>query len=163
MEEFPESHILLNYLANTYFLAGDRERGMELFRQSIDRFPDYLLGRLSYAFELIQDEQYEAAWETLKCSYLLQELAPEKKLFHFQEVYVLYAVVSLYLLWGKKDVEKAVTYNDLLVAEGYHIMRWKAVKTAVSALSKAKFEVMEKKFGKELPFFMRQDFNTNLK
>jgi hypothetical protein len=25
MEEFPESHILLNYLANTYFLVVDRE------------------------------------------------------------------------------------------------------------------------------------------
>jgi tetratricopeptide (TPR) repeat protein len=163
IKEYPEAPILLNYLANTYFLVGDRDKGLELFKQCVDQFPDYLLGRLFYAFELIQNKQYEMAWETLKCKYQLQELAPEKKLFHFQEVYIFYAVVALYLFLEENDLEKAVTYNDLLVAEGYYPMRWKAVQTAVVTLSKAKFEVMEKKFGKEFPSFMGQDFNTNLK
>jgi tetratricopeptide (TPR) repeat protein len=162
-EEFPEAPILLNYLANTYFLVGDRDKGLELFKQCVDQFPDYLLGRLFYAFELIQNKQYEMAWETLKCKYQLQELAPEKELFHFQEVYIFYAVVALYLFLEENDLEKAVTYNDLLVAEGYYPMRWKAVQTAVATLSKAKFEVMEKKFGEEFPSFMGQEFNTNLK
>ncbi len=151
IKQYSDAPILHNYLANSYLLIGNKNKGLELFKQCVEQFPNYLLGRLIYAFELIQNKQYKHAWEILKGKYQLQELEPDRQIFHIQEVYIFYAVVALYIFLYENDLEKALTYYDLIISAKDDPMGWFSVETAISILSKAKLDVLEKKYGKELP------------
>ncbi len=154
--QYPENPIFHNYLANSYFLIRDVKKGTQLFEQCVIDFPDYLLGRLFLAFQLIQNKKYSRAWEILEGKYQLQELMPSRKIFHIQEVYFFYAVVSLCIFFRENDFEKALPYYDLILSNEEDSMNWFSVETAVETLSRAKVDALEKKYGKDLPEIVEQ-------
>jgi len=148
IKEYPNEPIFYNYMANSYFIAGDHKRAMKQFEQCAIDFPDYLLGKLFYAFQLIQNREYEKAWKILGSKYQLQELIPNKLVFHRQVVYVFYAVTALYILLYEDDLEKALPYYDLILCDEDDTMRWPSVNYAVKLISQAKVDTLEEKHGK---------------
>lgn len=150
IKQYPKQPILLNYLANSYFLAGDVAEGAKQFEQCVRDFPDYLLGRLFYAFQLTQNKQYAKAWEVIEGKSELQELVPNRKSFHPQEVYVFYAVVILCSLFYEKKLEKTFPYYELILASDVDPLRWISVGRAVFEVSRAKVNALESKYNKAI-------------
>ena len=139
--------------------------GVKQFEQCVKDFPDYLLGRLFYAFQLTQNKQYEKAWDLIEGKSELQWLLPSRKSFHPQEVYVFYAVVILCLLNIEKKLEKTFPYYELILDSEEDPLRWISVSMAVDVVSKLKAEALEKKYNKEITEIMEElgvipDFNT---
>ncbi|MCE7057263.1 hypothetical protein LZF95_21460 [Algoriphagus sp. AGSA1] len=145
---YPNQPIFRNYMANSYFVVGDVVEGAKQFEQCVRDFPDYLLGRLFYAFQLTQNGQYEQAWDLIEGKSELQELLPHRKSFHPQEVYVFYAVVILCYLIGENNLEKTFPYYELILDSEDDPLRWISVTKAVDAVSRTKVDALESKYNK---------------
>ncbi|MDR7128837.1 hypothetical protein J2X69_001169 [Algoriphagus sp. 4150] len=150
IQQYPDQPVLYNYLGNSYFLLREVEKGTEIFKQCLVDFPDYLLGRLFLAYQLILNKKYDEARQLLQDNYTLQELMPKRKVFHNQEVYIFYAVWALYLFSYEKNLEKALPYYDLIISNSDESMNWGSVESAVTSISREKVQLLEKKYNKGL-------------
>ncbi len=59
MNEHPNLHPLWNYLSYCYSLSGKRKHAQQVNRELVEKFPDYLFGKIGLAKEYLSKEEYE--------------------------------------------------------------------------------------------------------
>ncbi len=113
IERYPDVPQLYNFLHTAYQKLGDRDNSRRVLQETLERFPDYLFGRMAYAMDCLQRGEPEKVPEILDGKYDLKLLYPERERFHISEVMGFYAVVAWY--WhtqGERD--RVETYYKLL-------------------------------------------------
>ena len=102
-----------NMLGNAYMKQGwDYEAG-EVFKETIERFPDYLFGHVSYAGWLIQQGRIDEVIDALGGDFDLGRMLGGRRKVHVSELIAYHAVVIQYhLAFG--DVTLAAMSMDFL-------------------------------------------------
>lgn len=113
IERYPDVPQIYNFLHTAYQKLGDQENCQRVLKETLERFPDYLFGRLAYALNCLEWGKPEKVPEILDGKYELKLLYPERERFHISEVMSFYTVMAWY--WhtqGERD--QAETYYKLL-------------------------------------------------
>ncbi len=95
-EQYPDIPHLYNYLYIAYFRMGKRGDASRVVQQTMQRFPDYLFGRLSLAEECLARGEPEKVAEIFGGKFDLKLQYPERALFHVSEVISFQCVVARY-------------------------------------------------------------------
>lgn len=124
LERYPDVPQIYNYLHIAYKQLGDQDNSQRVLKETLERFPDYLFGRIAYAQDCLQRGEPEKVPEIFDGKYELKLLYPERERFHISEVMSFYAVMAWY--WhtqGERD--QAETYYKLLrqLDPKHHITR----------------------------------------
>lgn len=106
VNKFPKVPIFKNYLTSYYAINDDIEKARECNLWLLKEHPDYLFGKINYAFTLIEEEKFEEAKQLLGANLLLHELYPERDEFHIDEVMSYFGVTIKYL-FALEKVEEA--------------------------------------------------------
>lgn len=113
IEQYPDVPQLYNYLNIAYQQLGDRDKAQRVLKETLDRFPDYLFGRIAYAIECLQRGESEKVPEIFDGQYELKLLYPERERFHISEVLSFYSVLAWYF-HSQGERAHAETYYRLL-------------------------------------------------
>jgi tetratricopeptide (TPR) repeat protein len=111
-KENPNLPQLKNYLSVAYNKMGDFSKSLEINRQLLEEFPDYLHARLNAANHYIYIGEPNEALLYLGKNLDLKELFPSRDEFHFSEVQAYYYSTVLYAL-AKKDLPLAENRLEL--------------------------------------------------
>lgn len=113
IERYPDVPQLYNYLHTAYQQLGDSDNSQRMLKETLERFPDYLFGRIAYATDCLQRGEPEKVPEILNGQYELNLLYPERERFHISEVVGFYAVLAWYF-HSRGERDRAETYYQLL-------------------------------------------------
>lgn len=86
IEQHPLNPQLKNYLSIAYKMVGNNKKSYEVNRWIVKEHPDYLFGRLNLAGELIEKGELDKVPEIMGNLLDIQEMYPERKIFHIGEV-----------------------------------------------------------------------------
>ena len=89
---------LWNMLGNAYMQRGRAYEAGEVFAETIERFPDYLFGHLSYAGWLIQQGQIDVVIDALGGDFDLGRMLGGRRNVHVSELIAYHAIVIQYHL-----------------------------------------------------------------
>ncbi len=96
IEQYPNVPQLYNYLHIAYQMLGDRSNAQGVLQETLERFPDYLFGRIAYATDCLQRGKAEKVAEIFEGKYDLKLLYPGRERFHLSEVLGFYTVMAWY-------------------------------------------------------------------
>jgi hypothetical protein len=96
LEQYPEAPQLYNYLHNAYRVLGDQANAERVLEEALQRFPDYLFGRITHATACLQRGELEEVSEIFQGKFELKLLYPERNRFHLSEVLGFYSVMAWY-------------------------------------------------------------------
>jgi tetratricopeptide (TPR) repeat protein len=113
IEQYPDVPPLYNYLYIAYQKLGDRANAQRILQKTLERFPDYLFGRISYAINCLERGDAEKVPEIFGGKYELKLLYPRRKRFHLSEVLSFYAVMAWYF-HTLEEHNRAETYYELM-------------------------------------------------
>ena len=104
---------LWNMLGNAYMQRGRAYEAGEVFAETIERFPDYLFGHLSYAGWLIQQGQIDVVVDALGGDFDLGRMLGGRRKVHVSELIAYHAIeIQYHLALG--DVTLAAMSMDFL-------------------------------------------------
>jgi tetratricopeptide (TPR) repeat protein len=86
IEKHPKNPQLKNYLSVAYKVNGNIQKARKVNRWIIAEHPDYLFGKLNLAAEYFENKEYEKMTEVLGRMMEIQDLYPDRKVFHLAEV-----------------------------------------------------------------------------
>ena len=86
IEKNPKNPQLKNFLSVAYKESGNMQKAREVNLWVIAEHPDYLFGKLNLAAEYYENKEYEKMTEVLGMMMEIQELYPERQVFHLAEV-----------------------------------------------------------------------------
>ncbi|MCP5088314.1 MAG: hypothetical protein GY952_16100 [Rhodobacteraceae bacterium] len=113
IEQYPDVRQLYNYLHIAYQKLGDQTNAQRVLQETLERFPDYLFGRIAYATDCLQRGEAEKVPEIFEGKYELKLLYPERKRFHISEVLGFYSVMAWYF-HTQGEPSRAATYYELM-------------------------------------------------
>jgi tetratricopeptide (TPR) repeat protein len=113
IEQYPDVPQLYNYLHIAYQSLGDRDNAQRVLKETLERFPDYLFGRIAYATDCLQRGEPEKVPEIFDGKFELKLLYPERKRFHLSEVLGFYSVMAWYF-HTQGEPDRAETYYELM-------------------------------------------------
>ncbi len=114
----PDEPILQNYLSNALILMGDLKGAEKIQKDVIEKYPDYLFGKLSYGRNLLNQKQYEEIPKLFGGEYALPAAYPDRKVFHFSEFIGFQTLIGFYFL-RTKQVEHAYLYYKTILEMDY--------------------------------------------
>jgi SEC-C motif-containing protein len=85
IEKYPRVPAFKNYLTVFYTIKGERGKAHEANHWLIKEHPDYLFGKLNLAAEYLEDGRLEEIPKVMGQALDLQDLYPERKVFHLTE------------------------------------------------------------------------------
>jgi len=104
-----------NHLYTLYMMCGKRRKARRLLRELRKNHPDYLFGITNESNQLVQQKKdTDAARRLMGERLLLQDLYPERKVFHVSEVMSYYQSAVLLLL-EEGDIEGAEERHGILM------------------------------------------------
>lgn len=123
-KRYPKIPQFRNYLSVWYKIRGNTTQEYASNKKTVEIFPDYLYGKISYATYLIDnkvDGLVSVFLDILGENLLLHELYPDRKIFYLDEVISYYLVTIQYLFYVEDDeeAEKRITFLEELAPE-YH-------------------------------------------
>lgn len=86
IEKHPANPQLKNYLCIAYKIQGKLEKSYEVNQWIVKEHPNYLFGKLNIAAEHLENGEYDKVKEALGGAFDIQELYPDRKVFHIGEV-----------------------------------------------------------------------------
>lgn len=113
IEQYPDVPQLYNYLHAAYRQLDDRTNARRVLQETLERFPDYLFGRIAYANDCLQRDETEKVPEIFEDKYDLKLLYPERKRFHTSEVLGFCAAMAWYF-HCRGEPGRAETYYELM-------------------------------------------------
>lgn len=113
IEQYPDVPQLYNYLYIAYQKLGDRRHAQQVLQETLERFPDYLFGRIAYATDCLQRGEAEKVPEIFEGKYELKLLYPKRKRFHIAEVLGFYSVMAWYF-HAQGEPSRAEMYYELM-------------------------------------------------
>lgn len=98
IKKYPRVPAFKNYLSTYYSQKGNIEKAFEVNRWLCKEHPNYLHGKINLAAQHLQEENYEKVPEILGEALDLQDLYPERKVFHSSEFAGFFNVTCQYLI-----------------------------------------------------------------
>ncbi len=98
IKKYPRVPALRNYVTVYYQNQGNAKKAYEINRQIAEKFPDYLMAQVNLAAEYLTAKDYEKIPEILGDTLDLQELYPNRKVFHYGEFVAINNIAVPYLL-----------------------------------------------------------------
>jgi tetratricopeptide (TPR) repeat protein len=83
--KYPDHPRILNYIANGYQCLGQKDKMREIITETYEKFPNYLFAQIGLAHIHLQEGMLDKALEVLKGAYTLQQLYPQREVFHISE------------------------------------------------------------------------------
>ena len=96
IDQYPDVPQLYNYLYIACYKLGDRAEAARLLQETVQRFPDYLFGRTSWAEECLKRGEPEKIAEIFGGKFDLKLLYPKRVRFHLSEVLSFHSIVARY-------------------------------------------------------------------
>lgn len=117
VSKYPHVPAFKNYLTNYYMAVRDTEKAYNSNKWLIKEHPDYLYGKLNLASQYISEEKYEEVEKILGKALDLQDLYPDREVFHIGE-YISFLNITSYYLMATNQLEAAASRiyaaNDIL-------------------------------------------------
>lgn len=113
IEQYPAVPQLYNYLHSAYQLLHDRENAQQILNDMLERFPDYLFGRIAYARDCLERGEVDKVSEIFEGKFDLKLLYPNRERFHISEVSNFSAIMAWYF-HAKGDRDRAEMYYNIL-------------------------------------------------
>ncbi len=113
IERYPDVPQLYNYLYIAYQQLNDRSNAQRVLQETLERFPDYLFGRIAHATDCLQRGETEKVSEIFENKYDLKLLYPKRKRFHASEVLGFFTVMPWYF-HSRGEPDHAETYYSLM-------------------------------------------------
>ena len=88
---------LKNYLATAFQMQGNRAKAIEVTEWTLKEHPDYLFGKITSANVCIENGEFDKVPDLLGKNLELQNLFPDRDLFHLGEVTNYFKIVIRYL------------------------------------------------------------------
>ncbi len=85
VEKYPDVPAFKNYLSNYYVRMGRRQKGYKINHQIVSEHPDYLLGKINLAAQMLSEERFDEIPKILGQTMELKALYPHRKVFHISE------------------------------------------------------------------------------
>jgi tetratricopeptide (TPR) repeat protein len=104
---------LYNYLQSAYQLLHDRENAQRVLDEMLERFPDYLFGRIAYARDCLERGDLDKVSEIFEGKFDLKLLYPDRERFHVSEVLNFGSIMAWYF-HAKGDHDRAEMYYNIL-------------------------------------------------
>ncbi len=86
IEKYPHVPNLKNYLSVAYMNSNQIDKAREVNHWTVKEHPDYLFGKLNLAFEYYNNGEYDKMPEVVGDLMDIQDLYPDRNLFHVAEV-----------------------------------------------------------------------------
>ena len=113
LERYPDVPQIYNYLQAAYTQLGDKANAQRVLDETLERFPDYLFGRIAQANDCLQRGELDRIPEIFEGKYDLKLLYPERECFHISEALHFGAIMARYFhARGEKD--RAEMYYKML-------------------------------------------------
>lgn len=98
IKKYPRVPAFKNYLSTYYSLKGNNEKAFEVNRWLCKEHPNYLHGKINLAAQYLKEEDYDKIPEVLGEALDLQDLYPNRKVFHSSEFAGFFNVTCQYLI-----------------------------------------------------------------
>jgi uncharacterized protein YecA (UPF0149 family) len=112
-EKYPNIPCFYNWLYATYVNNKQIIMGLNILRETLNKFPNYLFGLTEYGKYLLRRGEYDRIPKLLNKNFSLETLYPERDVFHITEVSAFYSLMIKYFL-AKKDIQQAKIYFKIL-------------------------------------------------
>jgi len=86
IEKFPQNEVFKNYLFNYYLLTNNNEKAAQILEITLKQNPNYVFALAKKVEYLCKDNKIEEAKILIKNCISIDELYPERDVFHFTEV-----------------------------------------------------------------------------
>lgn len=96
IEQYPDVPQLHNYLHIAYDKLGEHDEAARVLQETVQRFPDYLFGRLSWAEACLARGEPEKIAEIFEGKFDLRLLYPQRARFHLAEILSFHSIVARY-------------------------------------------------------------------
>jgi tetratricopeptide (TPR) repeat protein len=104
IEQYPDLPQNYNYLHIAYKLLHDQENADRVLQETLERFPDYLFGRIAQANDCFERGEIDRIPEIFEGKFDLSLLYPDRKHFHISEMLNFSLVIARYFYAkGEKD------------------------------------------------------------
>lgn len=113
IEQYPDVPQLYNYLHIAYRQLNDQTNAQRVLQETLERFPDYLFGRIAYAIDCLQRGETEKVSQIFENKYDLKLLYPKRQRFHISEVLGFCAAMAWYF-HSRGESDRAETYYELM-------------------------------------------------
>lgn len=111
--KYPHAAILKNYLSMAYFNSGQPEKAREVNDWIIKEHPEYLYGIINKAFDELTKGHYDKIPSMLANLTDIQDMYPDRKVFHIQEVISFHKIAACYFA-ATGNMEEALNRAELL-------------------------------------------------
>jgi hypothetical protein len=111
----PNNYILYNYLFNAYLLANLKEEAELVMNETLEKFPDYLFGKITYCHHLLSKGEAQKIPAVFGGETLLTKAVPNRKTFHHSEYITFQALMGLYYLEIGNTHEAFLYYYSLRI------------------------------------------------
>ena len=98
IEKYPNVPAFKNYLTVFYNIKGKKDKAHQANRWLAKEHPDYLYGKLNLAANYIEEGQLEEVPKILGEALDLQDLYPDRKVFHISEFQSFFNIACHYLI-----------------------------------------------------------------
>lgn len=113
IERYPQVPQLYNYLYSAYQLLADQANAQRTLDEMLERFPDYLFGRIAYARNCLERGELDKVSEIFEGKFDLKLLYPDRERFHTSEVLGFGAAMAWYF-HARGESNQAEMYYNLL-------------------------------------------------
>ena len=113
IERYPRVTQFYNYLHSAYQLLHDQANAQRILDEMLERFPDYLFGRLAYARDCLERGDLDKVSEIFEGKFDLKLLYPDRERFHVSEVLNFGSIMAWYF-HAKGDHDRAEMYYNIL-------------------------------------------------
>ncbi len=113
IERYPDIPQLYNYLYSAYQLLHEQANAQRILDEMLERFPDYLFGRLAHARNYLERGDLDKVSEIFEGKFDLKLLYPDRERFHTSEVLNFGSTMAWYF-HAKGDRNRAEMYYNLL-------------------------------------------------
>lgn len=120
IEQYPDLPKLYNFLSVAYQMLGDRDNARRILDETLERFPDYLFGRISYANDCLERGELDKVSEIFEGKFELKLLYPEREVFHLSEVLNFNTLMARYFLAKGDRTQAEIRYKLLRQLDPEH-------------------------------------------
>ena len=102
-KKYPEVPCIYNYIATVYAFLKQEGRYLKMLNETVDRFPDYLFGKISLAEYYLNHNKHRKVPDILDCNFEIYQHYPlTTKEYHISEVRAFYGVTGRYFVRSNK-------------------------------------------------------------
>ena len=113
IQQYPDVPQAYNYLHSAYKLLKDEASAQRVLQTTLERFPDYLFGRIAQANDCLERGEIDQIPEIFEGKFELSMVCPGREQFHRSEVLNFAAIMARYF-HAKGNKDQAESYYTVM-------------------------------------------------